>query len=418
MTSDEPATSAADPGKAGKGTRKNDPATVHQLIKSLDPSDDERTALSKKISWILRHGASKKQVEVKIDDDGWVNVADLVGVEVLGTITEQNLMKVIIDSNGQKLRYEVKEDKKAKAMYVRAYSKDKRRSLENGSAPAPQAPQPPAASNAAAAAAAAGYLPGLGYHGGAAACAAAQQAAALAARQDPGALAAMMAQAQMSYAGLGAGMPPMFPPQYGGYWPPFFPPYSAYSGMAAAAAQSQAQQQQAAAGNASGRLLGRIKSYNSEKGFGFIECPVTKKQFDRDVFVHKAQISNFKVGDEVTFTVELSKQNWPQAKDLQYAGAGGYQQGGQGGGGKDGGRRKRTGQPGQQGEGKGGNTGKGKGKEKKERKDKKEGGGKGGGGGGKESKPAAAAAAATETPEAPEATEVAAPAAAEATSTA
>mmetsp|Transcript_18725 Transcript_18725/g.33881 ORF Transcript_18725/g.33881 Transcript_18725/m.33881 type:complete len:413 (+) Transcript_18725:125-1363(+) len=409
-STDEPplATTAADPGKSGKGARKNDPTKVLDQIKSLDPSDDERTQLSKKISWILRHGAQQKKVDVKISDDGWVKVADLVGVEILGTITEQHLMKVIIDSNGQKLRYEVKEDKKAKATFVRAYSKDKRRSLENGnaggSAPAQQASQPPTPSTAAAAAAAAGYLPGLGYPGGAAAAAAAQQAV-LAARQDPGALAAMMAQAQMSYAGL-SGMPPMFPPQYGGYWPPFFPPYSAYSGMAAAAAQSQAQQQQAAAANASGRFLGRIKSYNSEKGFGFIECPVTKKQFDRDVFVHKAQIANFKVGEEVTFMVELSKQNWPQAKDLQYAGAG-YQQGGQGGGGKD--RRKRGGEKGgEKGEGKGGNAGKGKGKEKREKKDKKEAGAKAAAAGGsKDPKPAAEAAETTE----------AAPAAAEASST-
>ena len=35
--------------------RKTDPNKVLDQIKSLDPNDDERTMLSKKISWILRH---------------------------------------------------------------------------------------------------------------------------------------------------------------------------------------------------------------------------------------------------------------------------------------------------------------------------------------------------------------------------
>eukprot|EP00971_Amphidinium_carterae_P196709 3903976-Amphidinium_carterae.1 len=36
-----------------------------------------------------------------------------------------------------------------------------------------------------------------------------------------------------------------------------------------------------------GRYLGRVKSFNSKNGFGFIECPETYGKFRRDVFIHK-----------------------------------------------------------------------------------------------------------------------------------
>ena len=65
------------------------PRTLEQQM-SLKPGDDERTEISKKISWILRHGAKKAQslcesglqkyseVNVNIDETGWVNVNDLL----------------------------------------------------------------------------------------------------------------------------------------------------------------------------------------------------------------------------------------------------------------------------------------------------------------------------------------------------
>merc|ERR1719189_1140528 len=72
-----------------------------------------------------------------------------------------------------------------------------------------------------------------------------------------------------------------------------------------------------------GRYRGRIKSFNPEKGFGFIECPETYAQFNRDVFLHKAQFGDMTVGTEVTFLVETNKQGMPQAKDLAPLGAAG-----------------------------------------------------------------------------------------------
>merc|ERR1740123_1736402 len=65
-----------------------------------------------------------------------------------------------------------------------------------------------------------------------------------------------------------------------------------------------------------GRFQGRIKSFNAKQGFGFIECPEAHTIFGRDVFLHKAQIGDLKIGAEVTYSVEMNKQGMPQARDL------------------------------------------------------------------------------------------------------
>jgi cold shock CspA family protein len=67
---------------------------------------------------------------------------------------------------------------------------------------------------------------------------------------------------------------------------------------------------------AAGRHVGTIKSYNATKGFGFVECPEVFARYKRDVFIHKDQIGDTKVGDNVIFTVETNKQGMPQAKEV------------------------------------------------------------------------------------------------------
>merc|ERR1719387_1831835 len=69
-------------------------------------------------------------------------------------------------------------------------------------------------------------------------------------------------------------------------------------------------------GAATGRFQGCIKSFNVQKGFGFIECPEAHQIYGRDVFLHKAQIGDFEIGRLVTFAVEMNKNNMPQARDL------------------------------------------------------------------------------------------------------
>merc|ERR1719424_2188743 len=75
---------------------------------------------------------------------------------------------------------------------------------------------------------------------------------------------------------------------------------------------------------ANGRFQGRIKSFNVQKGFGFIDCQAAHQVYGRDVFLHKAQIANFQIGSQLSFAVEMNKNNMPQARDLVEAGMGGY----------------------------------------------------------------------------------------------
>jgi cold shock CspA family protein len=111
---------------------------------------------------------------------------------------------------------------------------------------------------------------------------------------------AMMPGAAMQGAGLAPyGFPAVRP---GGY-----SPMSPFGGMPMMAPGP---------GQTTGRFHGRIKSFNAQKGFGFIECPEAHAIYGRDVFLHKAQIADFQIGSELSFAVEMNKSNMPQARDL------------------------------------------------------------------------------------------------------
>jgi len=154
-----------------------------------------------------------------------------------------------------------------------------------------------------------------------------------------------------------------------------------------------------------GRFQGRVKTFNSKHGFGFIDCPAANEKFGRDVFIHKAQLGDVQVGTEITFEVRTNKDGHPQAKDVQNMdgskpgpypedgdetghqdinGDGGSKgkkkgdKGGKSGGGGKGGGGKKGGGGGGKG---GGKDGKGGGKGGKDKGGGK--GKKGGGGGGK-----------------------------------
>lgn len=109
-------------GEAPPSEKKS--KTLDQMM-SLKEGDDERTQISKKISWILRHGAQK--VDIAIDTDGWVTFENLLASSIMAGVTEDKLMDVIDESNSLKVRYELKEPeegedgKEGKA--VRAVSK-------------------------------------------------------------------------------------------------------------------------------------------------------------------------------------------------------------------------------------------------------------------------------------------------------
>jgi len=63
---------------------------------------------------------------------------------------------------------------------------------------------------------------------------------------------------------------------------------------------------------------GRIKTYNEQKGFGFIECPDTERSFGRDVFVHRLQMmeGSLSIGQQVSFELDTNKNGFPQARNI------------------------------------------------------------------------------------------------------
>eukprot|EP00928_Gymnodinium_smaydae_P046979 TRINITY_DN31323_c0_g1_i1.p1 TRINITY_DN31323_c0_g1~~TRINITY_DN31323_c0_g1_i1.p1 ORF type:complete len:479 (-),score=61.92 TRINITY_DN31323_c0_g1_i1:49-1485(-) len=69
------------------------------------------------------------------------------------------------------------------------------------------------------------------------------------------------------------------------------------------------------------RFVGTITSFYPQKGFGFIQCPETYAEYSKDLWVHHAQVGNFVIGDQVSFSVILNKDGNPQAIDLQAVGA-------------------------------------------------------------------------------------------------
>merc|ERR1711933_656128 len=65
-----------------------------------------------------------------------------------------------------------------------------------------------------------------------------------------------------------------------------------------------------------GECVGVIKSFNPNKGYGFIECPDIKERYGADAFLHHQQLGSFQVGDTVQFIAYLNSSGKPQGKDL------------------------------------------------------------------------------------------------------
>lgn len=273
-----------DGGKDGKGRGKGGPKRSKELLSkesalkeivALDPTDDARESTSKKISWILRKGASR--INIDIDKDGWVKLSDILNSDILQDAIEKDeakLMHVIEESNKQKLRYELKDG--ADGKLIKALKKEDRKPKSESSEPKKQIELSADAPI---------FTPG----------AAPIAAAATAAPGSP-----MAAYPGMGYPSFG------FSP-YGMY--PFgYPGYGAYAAAATAVAANAAA--------TAGRFTGRIKSFNQEKGYGFIESSESFQVHGRDVFLHKLHMGEFTVGTWVTFKVENNKQGMPQARDL------------------------------------------------------------------------------------------------------
>jgi len=59
-------------------------------------------------------------------------------------------------------------------------------------------------------------------------------------------------------------------------------------------------------------FIGEIKSFNPMNGYGFIGCTELRERFGRDVFLHESQYEGLKVGDRVSFQLQV-KRGQPQA---------------------------------------------------------------------------------------------------------
>lgn len=287
--------------------------------KAVQASDTVAT-ISKMLSWILRYGWKHKNVGLDALDGGWLKISDVLASEYFKDITNDLLMKVIIDSNSQKPRYQLSPD----CLSIRAYSpteKTKLKSADGGRAAVPKTED--------------GSLRGEAPE-------------------------FVPSGAPIALPQVGVPMP-AYPGSYNlqqmmhmMMMPPFMqaPPVQVVG--------------KGAPPSSGIRETGKIKSYFEDKGYGFIECPRVQQQFGRDLFVHKAQLNGFKVGDEVTMSVTLNQAGQPQARDLESAT--GQPAGGKGKGkGKDKGKGKEKGEgkaKGEKGEGKSKDKGEGKGKGK------------------------------------------------------
>jgi len=267
--------------------KKSSKQRLMEQVSSLSADDDDRENASKRISWILRHGA--KKCNLLTDKDDYVKLSDLAKVEIVDDIPMEKLLEIINDSNTQKLRYELKDS--ADGKMIKALSKDQRKSRREVEGNPPKAKRPTTA----------------------------------------GEVAELVAGAKALNADAPAFVPAMSTvPTYGNYPYPISPMAAyGYPGFGMMP-QFAAMKPQLPPGNAPARVQqlaagshqGRLKSFNAEKGFGFIECAETHAMYGRDVFVHKANVGDLAVGTEVTFKMETNKQGMPQARDLVKVGGG------------------------------------------------------------------------------------------------
>merc|ERR1719382_780887 len=65
------------------------------------------------------------------------------------------------------------------------------------------------------------------------------------------------------------------------------------------------------------KFIGLIKSFDEEKGYGFVTSDAIREKYGKDIFVSKASLNGeiLKTGDQVTFTVKMG-QKGPVAATL------------------------------------------------------------------------------------------------------
>jgi len=65
--------------------------------------------------------------------------------------------------------------------------------------------------------------------------------------------------------------------------------------------------------------VGRLKSFNNQKGFGFLSCKQSKADWGVDVFIHKNFVPQpWHIGQPVEYAVTLNGRGQPQALDVNW----------------------------------------------------------------------------------------------------
>lgn len=65
-------------------------------------------------------------------------------------------------------------------------------------------------------------------------------------------------------------------------------------------------------------FVGTVKSFNGNKGYGFLDCPQTQQMYGKDMFLLKAAVPGgmVSVGDKLSFEVVM-ENNGPVARNIQ-----------------------------------------------------------------------------------------------------
>jgi len=69
-----------------------------------------------------------------------------------------------------------------------------------------------------------------------------------------------------------------------------------------------------------GLFSGVVKSFNQEKGYGFISCDEAWQLYHSDIFLHQNEASGLEVGSPVSFRVHFNGRGQPQANSVSAVG--------------------------------------------------------------------------------------------------
>lgn len=80
-----------------------------------------------------------------------------------------------------------------------------------------------------------------------------------------------------------------------------------------------------AAVESGGTFIGTVKSFNAEKGWGFLTCDDTMQLYGKDMFLHKNALGDYipAVGEQIQFTATIGQNGQPQAGSVNVGGRSG-----------------------------------------------------------------------------------------------